>query len=242
MFSGSEMRTFEHFSLSHMVTLFIFFTVCMILMKCRKSLEPYKTKIKWTLFSFLLVCVISLQTVLIILGEWSVGHLPLQLCSISTFLALYLFLKRNDKVFHLFYFIGLIPPMLSMISPDLAHQFPHFRYLRYFLQHSAITLSVLYFIIFEGYLVPRKAIFHSFIIINIIAIPIFIINLLLGTNFFFLASPTIEVETLLTLFGSGVMYYLYLELVAIMVLCISYIPMVILQKRKVSIGKDSVDK
>lgn len=231
MFSVTDMRTFEHFSLPHIVTLLIFFTVCMILVRYRKNLEPYKTLIKWILFSILLVCVISLQTVLVLLGEWGVGHLPLQLCSISTFLAMYLFLKRNDKVFHLFYFIGLIPPILSMISPDLAHQFPHFRFIRYFLQHSVITLSVFYFILFEGYRVPRNAILFSYIMINIIAVPIFIINLYLGTNFFFLASPTIEVETLLTLFGSGVMYYFYLEMVAILVLFISYIPMTILQKR-----------
>jgi hypothetical integral membrane protein (TIGR02206 family) len=225
------MRTFEHFSLPHIVSLLIFFTFCMFLVIFRKRIEPYKTLIKWTLFSILLVCVVSLQTVLVLMGEWGFGHLPLQLCSISTFLALYLFLKRNEKVFNLLYFIGLIPPILSMISPDLAHQFPHFRYLRYFLQHSAITLSVFYFILFEGYRVPRRAILYSYIMINIIAVPIFIINLYLGTNFFFLASPTIEVETLLTLFGSGVMYYFYLEMVAIIVLFISYIPMNILQKR-----------
>lgn len=231
MFSVTDMRTFEHFSLPHIVTLIIFFTVCMVLVIFRKRIEPYKTLIKWTLFSILLVCVVSLQTVLVLMGEWGFGHLPLQLCSISTFLAMYLFLKKNEKVFHLLYFIGLIPPILSMISPDLAHQFPHFRYLRYFLQHSAITLSVLYFILFEGYRVPRKAILSSYIMINIIAVPIFIINLYFETNFFFLASPTIEVKTLLTLFGSGIMYYLYLEMVAIIVLFITYIPMNILQKR-----------
>jgi hypothetical integral membrane protein (TIGR02206 family) len=231
MFSATNMRTFEHFSPPHIITLFIFFTVCMILVRFRKDLEPYKTLIKWGLFSTMLACVVSFQTVLILLGEWEFGHLPLQLCSISTFLAMYLFLKRNEKVFHLLYFIGLIPPILSMISPDLAHQFPHFRYLRYFLQHSAIALSVLYFLLFEGYRVPRKALLSSYIMINIIAVPIFILNLFLGTNFFFLASPTIEVETLLTLFGSGVMYYIYLEIIAVIVLVVSYIPMNILIKR-----------
>jgi hypothetical integral membrane protein (TIGR02206 family) len=238
MFSVTEMRTFEHFSIPHIVTLLVFFTACIVLVIFRKSFEPYKTIIKWTLFSILLVCVISLQLVLVLMGEWEVGNLPLQICSISTFLALFLFLKSNQKVFNLLYFIGFIPPILSMISPDLAHQFPHFRFLRYFFQHSVITLSVLYFILFEHYRAPRKAILESYISINIIAVPIFMINHLLGTNFFFLASPTIEVETLLTLFGSGVMYYIYLEIVAIIVLFISYIPMAILQKKKWSRGEE----
>jgi hypothetical integral membrane protein (TIGR02206 family) len=239
MFSVAEMRTFEHFSLTHIVTLVVFFSACFVLVKFRKQLDSYKFMIRWTLFSILFVCVISLQLVLILTGEWEVGDLPLQLCSISTFLSLYLFLKRSNKVFHLLYFIGLIPPVLSMISPDLAHQFPHFRFLRYFLQHSAITLSVLYFILFEGYRVPRKAIIHSYISINVIAIPIYMINQLLGTNFFFLASPTIEVKTLLTLFGSGILYYIYLELVAIIILFISYFPMAIYTKNeKKDLGAD----
>lgn len=232
MFSGTEMRTFEHFSIPHIVMLIVFFTACFVLVSFKKKLESYKIIIKWTLFSILIVCVISLQLVLVLTGEWDAGDLPLQLCSISTFLALCLFLKSNNKVFNLLYFIGFIPPILSMLSPDLAHQFPHFRFLRYFLQHSAITLSVLYFILFEGYRVSRKAILHCYISINLIAVPIFIINLLLGTNFFFLASPTIEVKTLLTLFGSGIMYYIYLEIVAIIILFISYIPMAKLQKNE----------
>lgn len=232
MFSGTEMRTFEHFSIPHIVILIVFFTLCIALVSFRKKWVAYKKLIKWTLFSILLVCVISLQLVLVLTGEWEVKDLPLQLCSISTFLSLYLFLKSNPKVFNLLYFIGLIPPVLSMISPDLVHQFPHFRFIRYFLQHSAITLSVLYFILFEGYRVSKKAILPCYIAINLIAVPIFILNILLGTNFFFLASPTIEAKTLLTLFGSGMMYYIYLEILTLMVLFISYLIMSILQHKE----------
>lgn len=231
MFAATEMRSFEHFSLPHMVTLMIFFSIGFILIKCRKKLELYKTIIKWTLFTNLIVCVISLQLVLVLTGDWDPGDLPLQLCSISTFLTLYLFIKGNNKVFHLLYFIGFIPPILAMLSPDLAHQFPHFRFLRYFLQHSAITLSVLYFILFEGYRVPRNAILHSYVMINIIAVPIFLLNKIIGTNFFFLSGPTLEAETVLTFFGSGIMYYIYLEIVAILVIIISFIPMAILSKK-----------
>jgi hypothetical integral membrane protein (TIGR02206 family) len=104
----------------------------------------------------------------------------------------------------LLFFIGILPPILGMVTPDMVYQFPHFRFIRFFLLHSAIPLSVLYFILFEGYRVPRKAVFFSFLSVNIIAIPIFFLNQLLGTNFFFLASPS-ETKTLLTFFGSGTM-------------------------------------
>lgn len=231
MFSVTEMRVFSFFSTQHVVTLILFFVTCFIFVYFRRKLLSYQPIIKWTLFYTLLVCEISLHLWLILTDQWEVGDLPFQLCSLSTFLSLFLFLKKSPKTFHLLYFIGFFPPILSMVTPDIVYQFPHFRFLKYFLHHSAIPLAVLYFILFEGYKVPRKAVLTSFIMVNIIAVPIFFLNILLDTNFFFLASPS-ESKTLLSFFGSGMMYYINLEIVALIVFIITYIPMGILQKRK----------
>jgi hypothetical integral membrane protein (TIGR02206 family) len=112
-----------------------------------------------------------------------------------------------------------------MLTPDNTYHFPHFRFIRYYLQHSAIALSVLYFIVFDGYRVPKKAIYSSLIILNIIAVPIYFLNTLLETNFFFLAKPAVESKTLLSYFGSGIMYYVNIEIIAIVVSFITYYPM-----------------
>ncbi|WP_163100104.1 TIGR02206 family membrane protein [Peribacillus alkalitolerans] len=231
MFSVTEMRDFEMFSMTHILTFIIFLTACFFFVYYRKKLKPYQSIIKWTLFSILLACEITHQIWVILNGVWEVNDLPLQLCSLSTFLALFLFLKNSNKVFNLLFFIGLIPAILSMVTPEIAYQFPHYRFIKYFLHHSAIPLSVLYFIIFEGYRVPRKAVLTSYLTLNIIAVPIFILNKLLGTNFFYLASPT-EAKTILSFFGNGIMYYINLEIVAIIVFIITYIPMQILQKKE----------
>jgi hypothetical integral membrane protein (TIGR02206 family) len=196
----------------------------------RNKIQPYKKIIKWTLFTILLSCLIAFQLYLVLMDQWKANYLPLQLCSFSTYLALFLFLKPNKKVFNVLFFIGLLPPILSMLTPDMAYKFPHFRYIRYYLQHSAIPLAVLYFILFEGYRVPRKAIFYTFISINLLAVPMYILNLILGTNFFFLMSPALESKTLLSFFGTGIMYYINIEIVAIISLFITYIPMGIIQK------------
>ncbi|MGG3466880.1 TIGR02206 family membrane protein [Neobacillus pocheonensis] len=237
MFSVTEMRDFTLFSTPHVVTLLIFFTTCFLFVNYRKKLKQHQAIIKWSLFTILLVCEISIQLYLIIVKEWEVSDLPFQVCSLSTLLALFLCLKKSQKMFNLFFFIGSLPPVLSMISPDIVHQFPHFRFIRYFLRHSAIPLAVLYFILFEGYRVPRKAILSSFLTINIIAVPIFFLNQLLGTNFFFLAGPS-ESTTILSLFGSGITYYIILEALALIVCIITYIPMGILlnkEKKKLSV-------
>ena len=231
MFSVTGMQTFTFFSMPHIMTLILFFLTCFLFVYSRKNLKSYQNIIKWTLFTTLVLCEVSFHLWLILTNQWEVADLPLQLCSLSTFLSLYLFLKPNQKVFNLLFFIGLIPPILSMVTPDIVYQFPHFRFLKYFLHHSAIPLAVLYFILFEGYRVPLKAILTGFITLNIIAVPVFFLNLWLDTNFFFLASPS-ETETLLSFFGSGIMYYINLEIVGLIVFIITYIPMGILQIRE----------
>lgn len=231
MFSVTGMQTFTFFSMPHVLSLCLFFLTCFLFIHYRKSLKSYQTIIKWILFTTLVLCEVSLHLWLILTNQWEVGDLPLQLCSLSTFLSLFLFLKHNQKVFNLLFFIGLLPAILSMITPDIIYQFPHFRFLKYFLHHSAIPLSVLYFILFERYRVHRKAVFTSYLTLNVIAVPIFFINIWLNTNFFFLASPS-ETETLLSFFGSGLMYYISLEIAAVIVFIITYIPMGILIRRE----------
>lgn len=231
MFSVTEMRDFEMFSLSHIVTLILFLLTFWALVYYRKSLKLYQKTIKWVLFSMLLLSEVSLHLWLILTNQWDVSNLPIQLCSISTFLALFLFLKKSDKVFYLLFFIGIFPPILSMVTPEIGYHFPHFRFIKYFLHHSAIPLAVLYFILFEGYRVPRRAILNSYVYVNIIALPVFFLNQLLGTNFFYLANPT-ETKTILSFFGSGFMYYINLEIIALLVFIITYIPMGMLQSKE----------
>ncbi|TDL65152.1 TIGR02206 family membrane protein [Rhodococcus qingshengii] len=231
MFSVTGMQTFTFFSMPHIMTLILFFLTCFLFVYFRKNLKSYQNIIKWTLFTTLVLCEVSFHLWLILTNQWEVADLPLQLCSLNTFLSLFLFLKPNQKVFNLLFFIGVLPAILSMVTPDIVYQFPHFRFLKYFLHHSAIPLAVLYFILFERYRVPLKAILTGFITLNIIAVPVFFLNILLDTNFFFLASPS-ETETILSFFGSGIMYYVNLEIVGLIVFIITYIPMGILQIRE----------
>ncbi|MGM7703466.1 YwaF family protein [Pseudalkalibacillus sp. Hm43] len=231
MFSVTEMRTFELFSVPHITVLLMFLAVSFFMIVFRKHLKPHKSKIKWTLFTVLVLSEVSGQIWVVATGQWDYASLPLHLCSISTFIALYIFLRPSKKAFYFLFFTGLIPPFLSILTPEVFYQFPHFRFLKYFLHHAAITWTVLYFIVYEGYRVPRKAIWTGFVLINAIAVPIFFLNLLLDTNFFYLANPT-ESETILSFFGSGVLYYINLEFAAVIVFFITYLPMEMLMRRE----------
>lgn len=231
MFSATEMRTFELFSVPHITTLLLFVAVFFSLIYFRRKLKPHQSIIKWTFVSILVLSEVSGQIWLVATNQWVYGSLPLHLCSISTFISIYLFFKHSKNAFYLLFFTGSLPAILSMVTPEVFYQFPHYRFLKYFLHHSAIAWSVLYFIVFEGYRVPRKAIGTAFLTLNILALPIFFLNLLLDSNFFYLANPT-ESKTILSFFGSGVMYYINLEIAALIVFFITYLPMGMLLKRE----------
>lgn len=233
MFSVTEMKTFELFSVSHITAFLIFVGIAIWIIFFHEKLKSYQSFIKRTLCSILILSETSHQVWYLATNQWKVSELPIQLCSISTFICIYLFLKPSKTAFYLVFFTGLLPPILSMVTPELFYEFPHYRFLKYFLHHAAITWSVLYFVFLEGYRVPKKAVWSSFLILNIIALPIFFINLLLDTNYFYLASPT-ETKTILSFFGSGVIYYLVLEFAAILVFIITYLPMGMLIKKEKS--------
>ncbi|MBW3112659.1 TIGR02206 family membrane protein [Bacillus sp. MCCB 382] len=235
MFSVTEMQTFELFSVPHVSVLLMFVAISFWLVYFRHFLKGYQSMLKWTLFSMLVMSEVSWHFWLVATGTWEVGDLPLQLCSVSTFIAIYLFLRPNQKAYYLLFFIGLLPPILSMVTPEMAYQFPHFRFLKYFLHHAAIAWSVLYFIVYEGYRVPRRAVWTGFLMVNLLALPIFFLNILLDTNFFYLANPT-ESKTILSFFGEGVIYYINLEIAAIVVFFVTYFPMAVLVKRERSKG------
>jgi hypothetical integral membrane protein (TIGR02206 family) len=231
MFSVTEMQDFTFLSTTHIITLLLFFLIYFLFIYYRKQLKPYQLIIKWTLFTILLLCEVTMHLWLIMTDQWDIADLPIQLCSISTFLALFLFFKKSKTVFHLLFFIGTIPAILSMVTPDIVYQFPHYRFLKYFIHHATIPITVLYFIFLEGYRVPKKAVFTGYLTLNIMAVPVFFLNLWLDTNFFFLANPS-EQKTILSFLGSGIWYYINLEIIAIFVFIVTYLPMGYMQKKE----------
>jgi hypothetical integral membrane protein (TIGR02206 family) len=222
MFSPDRMLDFQLFSLAHLLTLFVFVLLIAGLIYCFVK----RTHIKW--IGTILVCTLSISEISyqiwsVTNGIWSFqSTLPLHLCSISTFIGIYLYFKRNSRLFYLFLYIGFIPPILAIITPDNPYAFPHYRYIKYFLHHMAIPLMVLYLFFYDQYPLRKRSILYGLGLVNCLALPIFILNKLSGSNYFFLAGPP-EGNTPLSWFGEGIIYIVSLEFAAIIVFSINYL-------------------
>ncbi|OAT83869.1 hypothetical protein A6P54_00785 [Bacillus sp. MKU004] len=222
MFSPDKMMDFQLFSLTHVLTLLLFFLSAAGLVrwygKSRNS--------KWigtVLLCILCASEISYQIWSLVTGNWTIqSTLPLHLCSISTFVGIYLYFKRDSKIFYLFLYIGFIPPILALITPDNPYSFPHYRYIKYFLHHMAIPLMVLFLFYHDHYQVRKSSIFFGLGLLNCLAVPIFILNKVSGSNYFFLAGPP-EGTTPLLWFGDDAVYIINLEIAAVIVFTVNYL-------------------
>jgi hypothetical integral membrane protein (TIGR02206 family) len=222
MFSPYKMTDFQLFSLTHVVTLLLFFLAAAAMVKWfGKSRNS-----RWIgTFLVFVLCAseISYQIWSLVNGNWTIqSTLPLHLCSISTFIGVYLYFQRDSKFFYLFLYIGFIPPILALLTPDNPYSFPHYRYIKYFLHHMAIPLMVLFLFYHDRYQVRKSSIFYGLGLLNCLAVPIFILNKVSGSNYFFLAGPP-EGTTPLLWFGDGIVYIINLEISALIVFTINYL-------------------
>ncbi|MEG9298027.1 TIGR02206 family membrane protein [Mangrovibacillus sp. Mu-81] len=222
MFSPEKMMNFQMFSSVHLLTLLVFAFMIAGMLLCLSKL----TNVKW--IGTILLCTLcisegSYQIWTISNGLWSVQTtLPLHLCSISTFIGIYLYFKRGSRLFYLFLYIGFIPPILALITPDIPYAFPHYRYIKYFLHHMAIPLMVIYLFFYDQYPLRKRSILYGLGLVNCLAVPILIVNKVSGSNYFFLSGPP-EGKTPLLWFGDGITYFINLEIAAVIVFSLNYL-------------------
>ncbi|MFD1781056.1 TIGR02206 family membrane protein [Fredinandcohnia salidurans] len=217
---------FQWLSLSHVVMLGLLFASGILLFMFRTKLTKRKSAIRYSLAFFLLASELSLYIWYLKTGVWDpVDSLPFQLCSISLLLSIIMLLTRKLFLFEITYFLGIGGAMQAMLTPELAYDFPHYRYFHFFLAHIAIILASLYMIWFENCRPTIKSIWKAFAALNVIAIVVFFINKATGGNYMFLARKPIN-PSLIDILGPYPWYILSLEIVALFMFIILYLPFI----------------
>jgi hypothetical integral membrane protein (TIGR02206 family) len=215
---------FELFSIAHIVMLAIFIGTILLLFIFRRQLRKRSSVVRHTLLFLLLISEGSLNIWYYTSGAWEIKEtLPLQLCTISLILSVFMLITRSFKLFEVVYFIGIGGAIQALLTPELAYDFPHYRYFHFFIAHIAIVLSSLYMVLIEGYRPTFKSVFKSMIVLNIIAFFIFLINLSIDANYMFLAAKP-DTASLLDLLPAYPWYILYLEVIAFFTFVLFYFP------------------
>jgi len=224
---------FQLFSLPHIIALLVVaaLNVIMVLALKRVNSEKVNKYFCYILSFILLAQELSLNIWYICVGKWSVGHhLPLHLCGLAVVLSPIMLIGKKKLLYELFYFWGMGGAIQSILTPDNAYGFPHYRILQTFVSHSAIIMAIIYMTFIEGYRPTFKSLIKTFVITNIYMGVIAVFNLLVGGNYLYICGPPETptlIDFLIQVFGPWPWYIIGLEIIGIISFLVYYSPFLI---------------
>ncbi len=164
---------------------------------------------------------------------WAALHgvvrVPLQLCDLALFLMVAALWSLHPAVTGLAYFWGMAGSLQAILTPDLRDGFPDYWWVKFFITHCGVVLSTVYLAV-TGRVAPTpRSVWRVWGLTNLYAAAAGVVNWAFGTNYGYLARKPMQ-PSLLDFFGPWPWYILVMEVVALGVLFLAYVPFI--QSRK----------
>lgn len=133
--------------------------------------------------------------------------IPLHLCDLSIFLALYALLTKQRIAAELLYFWTCSGTALAMVLPAIDRGFPSLRFFIYFALHGGVVVSSVILVYGMRLYPDRRSPLRAFGLTLIYGVAVVIVDFATGQNFLFLAHKPPE-ATLLDYMGPWPVYVL----------------------------------
>ncbi len=225
---------FVLFSTQHLIAIVAIILVgIFIILSQKKSSSEQRQSVRWVMAIILIINESTWHVWNLSIGEWSIQTmLPLHLCSALVWLCAYMLITKNQTIYEFAYLIGIAGALQAILTPDLGqYAFPHYRYFQVFISHGLIIISALYMTFVEGFRPTWKSVKKVAIYGNLYLLFVFIINLLLNSNYLFVAHKP-ETASLLDVLPPWPIYILIIELLAAVFILLFYLPFAIKDGKK----------
>ena len=166
--------------------------ILLLLLVFRRQPAPLQNRLMKVLSVSMVFLELVKDLILAVLGAFSVGYLPLHLCSLSMFVCLYYAWHPDSSAAgHILYSVVLPGALCALLFPNWT-KFPllHFQSLHSFLYHTLLVLFSLMPVVFGRCRPGLRGIGPSLLFLLGVSIPVGLLNLLLGTNYMFLRGPS----------------------------------------------------
>ena len=224
---------FKTFDLTHILWLSAGILLCVsacILFR-RLSESKRKTALK-VLGIYILLQELAKDLVLILQGEFSWGYLPFHLCGINILLIAFDTVKQVKTVRSFLYYFAIPGAALALLFPNWTNM-PvwNFFHLHSFTIHILLVLYPLLLVTSGQVATDLRSALKGVALLVAMAVPVYGLNLLWGTNFMFLMKPDSgnPLEFFEKLLGSHLWGFPILLPVVILVM---YLPIFILSRRR----------
>jgi hypothetical integral membrane protein (TIGR02206 family) len=238
-----ELHDFALFDRSHLVVLLLLLLLCgsFLLLRGPRAAAA-RTAFRFTAAFLLIGTEVLLHVWAFCRGQWTVQTmLPLQLCSVSQYLAVVMLLTRSRRLYEYVYFLGLGGAIPALLTPDIfGYGFPHFRFFEYFVSHGMIVAAALFMTLAEGYRPRWRSVVHVIVAVNVYMAAVGVFNYFMGSNYLFLAGKPAG-ETLYDLLGPWPWYLLSVEVLGVLVVLLLYAPFAVRDWRRRRPARESLD-
>ena len=153
------------------------------------------------------------------------SYLPLHICGVALFVVVLVLLRRNQILYEIGYFWGIVGTLNAVLTPQLGVGFPHYRFFQYFIVHGGIVVSVLFATWGLRMRPTLKGLLRSFLFVNLYMVFIAGVNLLLKSNYMFICEPPYTKSPFF--FAPWPWYILILDGVALILFFVVYSPFLI---------------
>jgi conserved hypothetical integral membrane protein TIGR02206 len=236
-FFGAELAPFTFYSTSHWVSLMLIAAACALTLGWREPRERPRlaNAIRHVLAALLLLFDIALHVWYFAADQWDPSWtLPLHLCSLTLILSFIMLWTKSYRLFEFNYFAGIGGALQALLTPAaILSGYPHFTFFYFFVAHGGIIVSSLFMIAAYGYRPRLSSVWRTMLWLNVLLIPIGIVNYATGGNYMFIARKP-AYPSLLDLLGPWPWYIVSLEGVALIMCLILYLPFAIRPKREVA--------
>lgn len=219
---------FIMFGAAHLAALGLIALLNVWLMRFQGATETTRVKVRWTMAIILWLNEIGWHVWNAATGQWSIQTmLPLHLCSVLVWVGALALVTKNYQVYEFMYFMGIAGAIQALLTPDIGiYGFPHYRFFQTYISHGLIVTAAIYMTIVEGFRPTWKSLGRVFIWMNVYMVIVFVVNMLIGSNYLFIARKP-ETASLLDLLPPWPYYIAYIEVIGLVMCLILYIPFII---------------
>ncbi len=224
---------FQTFGFTHILWLLAGLLLCVAACIFYKKLSDRGRNIMRTaLGAYIFAQEMVKNLVLILLGQFGWGYLPFHLCGINILLITFDLIKQTKVVRSFLYYFAIPGAALALLFPNWTDM-PvwNFFHIHSFTIHILLVLYPLLLVTTGQVATDLKSALGGTLLLVALAVPVYGLNLLWGTNFMFLMEPDSgnPLEMFQTLFGSHLWGFPILLPIVIFVM---YIPARIFTHRK----------
>jgi hypothetical integral membrane protein (TIGR02206 family) len=219
---------FVLFGMWHIVALLVIVLINCAMVGFRKSSEKTRQTVRWTMAIVLWLDEASWHIWNAYWGHWNVQiMLPLHLCSVLIWLAGFMLIFKNYRIYEFAYFLGIGGALQALLTPDAGiYGFPHYRIFQTLISHGMLITSAVYMTTVEGFRPTWKSILRVAVVANVYMVIIYFVNIALGSNYMMINGKP-ATASLLDLLPPWPTYIIFLELIGLLTSLLLYIPFII---------------